>query len=133
MKGVNYTLKLTENQCRVVQSALDLYYRIGMGQIDEIRHFAVSAPGFKPNLNEVDESLAVLKMALLGWKHLGTAHSIRSTELPDEMRVACDIHDVIRQRLAFDGLKPGDKPGFGVAFDPVRKKGKEPLARIERE
>lgn len=129
---MNYTLKLTEKQCQVVQAALDFYYRIGMGKLNEIRHVAVPAPGFNPNMDEVDESLAVLKMALLGWKHTGTTHSILSPELPDEMRVACDIHDVIRQRLALDGLKPGGKPGFGVAFDPVRKKGKEPLATIEK-
>lgn len=128
---MTYKMTLTEKQCEVVQAALDLYYRIGMGQLDEIQHLAVPAPGFKPNWNEVGETLVVLKMALLGWKHNGTNHSIMSQELPDEYRVACDIHDVIRHRLAVDGLKPGKKP-FGVAFDEVWKKGKEPLARMER-
>ena len=129
---INYTVSLTEKQCRVLETALDFYYRIGMGQIERILHVAVPAPGFKPQADTVDRDIAMLKMDFLGWSHIGTAHSIGSPELPDEYRVACDIHDVIRQRLAVDGLNAGEK-GFGVAFDPIWQRGKEPLAKIDRE
>lgn len=133
---MNYTLKLTETQCRVVQAALDLYYRIGMGQLQEVARVAEPAPNHDwqkdDRCHRVMSAVRVLKNELLGWPNPGTNYGIMAKELPDDFRVACDIHDVIRQRLALDGLKPGGKPGFGVAFDPVRQKGKEPLATIKK-
>jgi hypothetical protein len=126
-----YNLTLTENQCRVLIDAMDLYQRIGMGQLDEIRRVAVSAPGHVEDMKAVDATMAILKFQLLGWPHIGTSHSILSKALPDAFRVAWDIHQVIRHRLAHDGLKPGENPGIYVKFDKPLRSSQEELPGVE--
>lgn len=131
-KNKRYALTITEEQANTLINALDLYQRIGMGQLDEIIRVAVPAPGHKYNWVEVDKTMNILKLQLLGWPHIGTAHSIRSRQLPDEFRVAWDIQQVVRHRLAHDGLKPGEKPGIYVQFDEPRQSSKEPLPEIKQ-
>lgn len=131
-KNKRYTLTITEEQANTLINALDLYQRIGMGQLEEIKHTAVPAPGHKYNWVEVDQTMAILKLQLLGWPHIGTAHSILSPDLPDQFRVAWDIQQVVRHRLAYDGLKPGEKPGIYVYFDEPRRTSKEPLPEIKQ-
>lgn len=128
---MTYTITLTKNQCFVLQNALDFYYRIAMGQLGEIKHVAIPKPNYKADYGYVESILALLSMVLLGWESYGINHGIASPHMPDDYKVACDLHDVLRQRLAIDELKPGKKP-FGVAFDPIMKKGKEPLAKIKK-
>lgn len=112
-------------------NALDFYFRVGMGQLSEIKHVATAKSGHKPKNDSVEAIIAILKKELLGWDVCGTNHSIMSRDLPDYYRVACDIHDVLRQQLAIDDLNPVEKQ-FGVAFDEVIKKGSEPLPKIGR-
>lgn len=131
-KNKRYTLTITEEQANVLIKALDLYKRIGMGQIDEIKHVTVPAPGHKYKWVELDQTMAILKLQLLGWPHINTAHSIMSKDLPDQFRVAWDIQQVVRNRLAHDSLKPGEKPGIYVYFDEPRQTSKEPLPEIKQ-
>ncbi len=129
-----YALELSEKQCAVLINALDLYQRIGMGQIDEIRRVAVPAPGYGTygmDHNVVDTLINLLKQELLGWEHIGTSHSILSNDIPDDFRVAWDIQQVVRHRLAHDGLKPGEKLGIYVYFDTPRRYSKEELPAIK--
>lgn len=127
-----YSLTITEAQAITLINALDLYKRIGMGQLDEIKHVAVPAPKHKYKWVELDQTMAILKLQLLGWPHINTAHSIVSKDLPDQFRVAWDILQVVRNRLAHDSLKPGEKPGIYVYFDEPRKTSKEPLPEIKQ-
>lgn len=131
-KNKRYALTITEEQANTLINALDLYQRIGMGQLDEIIRVAVSAPGHKYDWAEVDKTMNILKLQLLGWPHIGTAHGIRSSELPDQFRIAWDIQQVVRHRLAHDGLKPGEKPGIYVYFDEPHQTSKEPLPEIKK-
>lgn len=130
-KNKRYTLTITEEQANTLINALDLYQRIGMGQLDEIKHVAVPAPEHKYNWVELDQTMAILKLQLLGWPHINTSHSIVSKDLPDKFRVAWDIQQVVRNRLAHDSLKPGEKPGIYVYFDEPRRTSKEPLPEFK--
>lgn len=127
-----YALTITEEQAKTLVNAIDLYQRIGMGQLDEVKFIAVPSPGHKLNFVELDQTIAILKMQLLGWPNIGTSHSIMSNVLPDKFRVAWDIQQVIRYRIEHDGLKPGEKPGCYVPFDKPRQTSKEPLPEIEK-
>jgi hypothetical protein len=44
---------------------------------------------------------------------------------------AFDLYQVIRHRLAYDRLKPGEKPGIQVEYQPPFRMGSQPLAKIE--
>jgi hypothetical protein len=55
-------------------------------------------------------------------------HGIFSDKIPDEARVAWDLHQVIRHRLSWDDQPEG---GITVNFDTPMKYGKEELAIIE--
>jgi hypothetical protein len=60
------------------------------------------------------------------------SYGINSPARPDECRVAWDIYALIRHRLSHDALRPGEKPGYTVNFDPPRQFSQQPLAKIEK-
>lgn len=125
-----YSITLNEKQCEIVMSALDMYFRVAMGQLGVIQYHVTPEKNHKIERNVVDGSINHLKSVLFGFDYPGLNYSICSNELPDQYRIAADIHDVIRHRLAVDNLEPGKK-GFGVAYDDVWKKGQEPLPEIK--
>lgn len=135
---MNYNLKIDEKQAHVLIKALDLYSRIKCGQIKEVGNILRDAicageregPQVK-NMELADQLLD--KVAMLYFPELpmpGASHSIRSAPGVDE-RVAYDIQQVIRHRIAWDGVEPGKTPQGVWGYEPSAT-AQHPLAKIEK-
>lgn len=129
--GIRYALSLTATQAGLLVRALDLFSRIGMGQLGDVAQYA--APG---GLNAT--AYRHLKDELIRLERLvspdGTSachYSISSPEIDDANRVAWDMQQVIRHRLAWDGLAEGDTPS-GVSFYEPMRYSAEPLPAIAK-
>lgn len=125
-----YLLELTENQCWTLKSALDLYSRIGAGDIEEILLYV--RPKNSAHVSELARNFMRLAHNVVtgfdGYGHWG----ITSPEILDTFRIAYDIEQVVRNRLAHDSIRPGDTKGMRVDFDvPVRTSTEESLPKIE--
>ena len=132
-----YNLTLTETQLRTVQKALDCYSRIGMGQCgtaitdhpDVIRRIfedSDNAPGIWDVSCGID---VMIKSMVFTELTQGSFHGIRSEHIDESNRVAYDILQVIRHRLAWDNHKEGDRTIY-VSYDRPLKTSGEPLPNI---
>ncbi len=131
-----YSLQITEAHARTIMRALDFYMRIGLLQFDEMVDVF-------PHLEKVADARGTfsdrwdLKRAIKSTLNRflapedfgpGTNYSIINPDIPDDIRVAADIHDVIRNRLAWDREPQG---GFQRDFDKPSQRSAQPLAKIE--
>jgi hypothetical protein len=130
-----YTLHLTEKQARVIVNALDLYSRIGMGQLKEVAYvLRAQNIGAKTDaeIQEHSDQINIIRDRLEAlsryWMNGPGYHSIASQKISDVFRVAWDIQQVVRHRLAWDRNPKGD---ITVDFDNALKTSKEPLPQIE--
>ena len=133
-----YTLTVTEKQLQTINNALELFIRVGLGQLQEIyyqvvlRHI-VARPGHEPDYEKIHKMLDVLAMELFGFETLGASWGMYSSELPNEFRRAYDIQQVVRNRLAVDRWeakteeqRTADRIGkWSVDFDPPHKTSTE--------
>ena len=129
-----YQLSLTERQAQVLTEALDLFSRIGMGQLEEIAYVlrSYTKPSESSSLlsSRLDELKRLAREASNVW--MGSpfgCRGISSEEIGDAFRVAWDLHQVIRYRLAWDRNPNG---GLQVSFDTPMKYSQEPLAIIKK-
>lgn len=120
-----YNLKLNETQARIICNALDLYTRVGMGQLEaighEMWHFGKS--------QAFHEKLPDFKKAVTGFDR-GSSYGIHQKETPEHCRTAYDIIQVVRHKLAWDKHPDG---GQTVDFYPPMKTGKEDLPECKKE
>lgn len=138
-----YVITLTEGQARVVQEALELYARLGMGQAGEVANLYLNHP--VPRQDGTPQTLAdyrVIRDLLDGvWFALGFgpgAHwAMSAPAVPEVYKIAWDVHATIRHRLAWD--RAGNPPKrdwhtmMGVQYDePMRASDEEELPTIER-
>lgn len=123
-----YQLTLTETQLVVVQQALDMYFRVGMGQINEVaEHLVPPEQDINVRCDRRDaarEFLRQAKLAAMPDLPVNAYYGIYSQQIDESNRIACDIHDVIRYCLAWQRQPEG---GFGVAWDRPALKSGEPL------
>lgn len=114
MKPERYTITVTEKQAWTIRQALELVARAnhvganGHGQIAE-------------DISRRAEQGQVMDACDFIFSWYAVDHQI-----------AWDLMQVVRHRLAWDGLKPGEKRPITVDFDEPMKIGSEPLAKIER-
>jgi hypothetical protein len=123
---MNYTLNINEQQAKVISNALDLYMRIGMGQLTEIlQHPTIMAARDVKDIPAVEANLRQVKSLIFKDLPKGVYHSVLSEKIDDSNRVAYDLCQIVRNRLAWDRLtvanlenlnQTGSKP-FGVWFD----------------
>ena len=122
-----YQLTLNEQQVEIAHRALEFYERVGgLGQIEEVMdpwRLRCEANVLEP----AECALREVKRYLTGFGY-GASYGIRSEEVPDEYRVAYDLQQVLRHRLAWDRTPGG---GIGVWFDRPHQTGQVPLAKIE--
>ena len=132
-KPKKYRLTLDERQIGIVQEALDLYYRTGMGQTREFVEQLI--PSTLPTdewcdrrdlVEELIRGVRAAAMPELG--HPNAAYSISSREIGEHNRIACDIYKVIRSHLAWEREPNG---GMFVCFDPVYAQSEVPLPTVE--
>jgi len=121
-----YNIVVDEQQARILVAALDLYSRIGIGQLTEV--VRVYNYEWKTPIPMVDRLVEVMNEAkrVIGFGP-GGSYGIHSPDVHDVFRRAFDIQCVIRHRLAFDRTPEG---GFGVDFDTPRQIGELPLPTI---
>lgn len=133
-----YALLTTVEQAGVVQRALDLYSRIGMGQFEAIiDHPDVAAriaavPGF--TVENVTAPMAAFKRSFHNMPE-GGFHGIHSMAIDESNRVAWDLQQVIRHRLSHDradaeGAGPEDR--HLVSFDTPRASSTMPLPTFSK-
>ena len=117
---MEYTIKVNVDQARIIARALDLFSRIGIGQIEmvveeahKMSHAKIEAP-----YAEIEEIVDKLKLALFGMP-INASHSICSDKVDVAYREAYDILQVIRHRLAWDKNPNGNK--MSIDFDKPTK------------
>ena len=140
---MTYMLTITERQAQVISTAVEILARLGMGQWrDGIEHMPL-----KRDYNTWYQDLAAIGSILRkhmidnvdGWTR---THGIHSDAVTEHSRMAWDIHQAIRHRLAWDkAVKEGivqsiDSPRewtkmMAVNYDEPIKACAEPLAKIE--
>lgn len=109
----------------VLQDALELYMRLGMGQIDELSWFwsthrwAPSGSGIRGQAKDfsrdmVDGPLNQLRGLVYGIAGPGTSYGIANPSISDVFRVACDAREVLRYQVAWFKEPEG---GYTVDFN----------------
>lgn len=104
-----YRLDMNEEQAKIICKALDLFSRVGCGQFEEImRHPTIEKDIMqgKVGRGHIDVSRRLLDEAknLLTGHPIGVSTGITVADEPN--RVAFDIFQVIRNRLAVDNNDP---------------------------
>jgi hypothetical protein len=127
-----YHLAMTDRQAQVLVNALDLYSRIGMGQLTEVAHIlrmnVIGNPG--GTVEALDAVERLTREAASCWMGgSGGYYGITSEKISDVFRVAWDLQQVIRYRLAWDRKPEG---GIQVHFDDPIKTSSEELAVIKK-
>lgn len=118
------TMTMNKDTFYVLQEALELYIRLGMGQLDELAWFWLthkwgacgeSLRGQDPNLDRktIEEALNALYMPIYGIRGPGTSYGIANPSISDVFRVACDARDALRYQVAWFKQPEG---GFTVDF-----------------
>ena len=102
---MEYKLIINEDQAEILCKALDLFSRIGCGQFEEILRHPTIAKRIMEKATErllVDEARHLLDMAKLAMTGYDPGTSTGITVADEPNRVAFDIFQVIRNRLAID-------------------------------
>jgi len=123
---------LTEAQLQITAKALDVYFRLGLGQLRD----GLECLPFRSDLEmwqwEIMRSVAHLLRPHMIDKVdcMGSSLGINSPELREEYRVAADVKKVIRHFLAHKNrpLQPGQMPS--VDHDQPSQYSAEPLPTI---
>lgn len=112
---------LPASTAQVVIDALDLYSRLGLGQLGELASLArfgllTDAKGEKPSFTAIEEAeqhLDYAKRALFGYAP-NASHGIHSPKVAERFRTAWGVQKALRHRLAWDRHPEG---GMQVTFD----------------
>lgn len=131
-----YQLTVSENQLKIINTALEEYFRIGMNQwgelADRISSMGVDMSPDNPNHNKIfdsyiakrDDVRVVLESAgRMLWPYGLSKNS-------EDVLNARDIWAVFRHQL---WIESGEKNDWCCDAAPVFKMGTEPLPKIKRE
>ncbi len=132
----NYTLTLTNKHLAIIQEALNLYFRLGLGQVNDLNLHIEENTATRVTSTElcgIEDALYVLDKRLAG---------CGITNATDRVRDACFIHDVIRHKLAWhDAIERGITDSydnriwpemFQVWFDKPTNYGTLPAIEINK-
>ncbi len=128
---MEYNLVINENQAKILSSALEVFERLGLGQIDVGIEEAHKPKFWRMEGNPLNRE--VIRYHCDQLKYLITGHQgnssfgITSPEISDDYRVARDIQQVIDHRMAWDKKPEG---GIGINFHEPIQWSKEPLPSI---
>lgn len=127
-----YRLTINDEQAGVLMEALDMYFRVGMGQLREVGGhlvpFKLPSEEYRSRRDAVDEALRQVRALAMPELHRNSDHGIASDAIDDSNRVACDLYDVIRHHVSWERDPTG---GWTVNFDKPRRLSTVPLARME--
>ena len=134
---MEYEIELTEKQTQIIQEALNLYFRLHLGQWQELANMVRTGWYFRhkngketsmPLWGAVEKLIDTLIWIVFGFRP-GESWGIRNKNVPDSARIACDIHDVIRHQLWYDRTTG---QGHGVDSDEPYSISGDPLPTIRR-
>lgn len=131
---MKYTIEVSEEQAQLIQQALDLYMRVRIGQIEvvvEPWRFAMRGDGQEQtaeHLRIAERLVGEAKMMLTGFSP-SASFGIGSPGVPDSAKVAQDISQTIRHRLAWDRKPEG---GHSVDFHEPMKWGSQALPTVTK-
>jgi hypothetical protein len=132
-KHMPYHLHMNEKQAQIIIHALDLYSRIGMGQLEEVVTILrqnINGSN-KDTLGKLEEVGRLIREASSYWMGgAGSYYGINSEQISDSFRIAWDLQQVVRYRLAWDRNPEG---GIQVIFDDPIQTSKEPFALITKD
>ncbi len=140
MTDKQYVLTLTETQAEVMNQALEVLARLGIGQFRDALYLMPLRPTADYSL--MGSMVEIEKILRRHMNDNGLGPSMRAAE-SEHTQVAWDMYQVIRHRLSWDravedGLVASlDAPRdwlkmTGVNYDDPMRTGPEPLAKIER-
>jgi hypothetical protein len=97
-----YTLTLTDKHLATIQEALNLYFRLGIGQVNDLKqHLEANTLRITTGTEacDVEDALYMLDKRLAGCGIMNAT---------DQVKDACFIHDVIRHQLSWhDAIERG--------------------------
>lgn len=128
---MKYTLHLNEEQARVLIKALDFYSRIGIGQFREIvSNFVFDwcsifkhKEGYYKAMKLAEAHIDLAKKLLTKMPH-NASLGISSPETPETAKVAYDLQQVIRHKVAWTNNPEG---GHTVDFHEPMKVSEQEL------
>lgn len=124
-----YQLTVTDTQAQTLADACELLARLHMGQLAVVGDLLLWQRKDTENVNHLKEELRALEPLATGLEP-NASWGIMSPEIHDRARVAWEIYQVVRNRLAWDRHPEG---GSGVAFDaPMKASKEEEMPRMER-
>lgn len=127
-----YKITVTDEQAAVIRNALEFYARMGMGQFTEILHLTYRKDVSSADRQDARELLDRVHK-LLTKLPANAYNGILQDEVDDFFRVAWEVMQTIRHRLAWDECPEGNFQY--VRFDAPYKMSKDnndPLPTIER-
>ena len=123
-------ITLNENQVTVIQSALDLYSRLLMGQFEELDRVFCHYSDYwekydnRKHLNKLCEDIKhIIYPELTGASYFGVGNKNN----PMDSKVAYDIYQVVRHALSWHKEPQG---GYTVNFNTPVRFGKEELCEV---
>lgn len=109
-----YQITLNESQLSVISQSLELFYRLGMGQFDQIKNHPDYLGENPPELNLLLDQLHIILTDLKS----GVDHSIRTPLISDKNRTAYDVNQAITEALTCQGpAKVLYSKQFAVDYD----------------
>lgn len=125
----NVQLTMTESQAQTIMNALDLYSRLGHGQVFEIKN-AMERHFGKEWGKDVDDALKTVKAVYFPeLRHDGEYYSIFNERTPEESKIGWDLIQVLRYAISWHKKPLG---GHTVDFGPpIASSLKESLASVK--
>jgi hypothetical protein len=125
---MNVSLTCSESHARIIMTALDLFFRVNLGQFDEAWRYVEDSPEFNDDGREVARTAAAaMKAACFPLLEPGASYGITSPHVSTEAKIACEIHQTMRYAISWAKNPDG---GMTVNFDEPLKLTGEPLPSV---
>ncbi len=140
---MNYTITVTDKQARTLSMACEVLARLGMGQFkDAFENLPLRTKGLDWSAwhDDMEDVARILSRHMQGGID-GIRSSTGIYNSNEDTRIACDLHEVIRHRLAWDraiaeGITDGTERKWPemmqITYDEPMKYSEEPLAQMEK-
>jgi hypothetical protein len=137
-----YTLTLTEAQAQTLSRGMDIIARLGIGQfrdaLEQLPLVKDYAHGWHDDMDVI--GLILAKYTIDGVNGWNSSLGIHHNKVSESTRIAWDLYQVVRNRLAWDWaiahgiVKEGEQRKWPemmqVHYDEPSKVSNEPLAKI---
>lgn len=121
-------LEVDEKILSLIKEATNLYGRIGMGQLSDIGWHPIFLERKVFSFDVETEIYQIRQSVFDDLYARGHSYGIRNEATVEESKIAFDIHQVARNKLAYMRNPEGDK--WNVNFDSPRQYSQQPLATI---